>query len=219
MIRAILLDAAGTLIEPAEPVATTYARLLARHGIACESQALARAFGPAFRDAGEPDYLGFPDGETAERTWWRGVVDATLAACGHGPASDDAFTALFDHYADPSAWRVFPEVREFIQRAGSHRLAVVSNFDQRLHLIFQGLDLDRHFEFILTSSAAGARKPSAAIFRQAMEMLGLPAEAVLHTGDSPDADIRGAAAAGIRAYFIHRPATDLLSLLDQLPER
>ena len=211
MPRALFFDAAGTLIRPAESVAATYARLLAAHGHAVVAAELGPAFAKAFAAAGLPDYAAHAEGDAAERAWWRKVVNATLAA----EVDDDAFLALFDHYAQPEAWTVFPETREVLEEAAASgfRLAVVSNFDLRLHPILEGLGLARFFDVIVTSADAKARKPDPAIFHRALESLDLAAGDVLHVGDSPEADLEGAAACGIEAFLLRRPDNDLRDFL------
>ena len=48
MLQALFLDAAGTLIEPAEPVADVYARAAAAFGQPVEAAVVRRWFGVAF---------------------------------------------------------------------------------------------------------------------------------------------------------------------------
>jgi putative hydrolase of the HAD superfamily len=217
VLQALLLDAAGTLIEPAEPVAEVYARTAAAVGQPVEPEVVKRWFGVAFRDTGDPQYGVHPDGDAAEREWWRQVVGTVFEKSLGGASLDGflspCFEALFSHYADPAAWRVFPEVAGVIEeaRAAGLRLAVVSNFDFRLHGILAGHGL--HFDEVITSADARARKPDPAIFRTALERLGLQPHEVLHAGDSPVADIEGAAAVGIEACLIARPAMDLRDFL------
>jgi putative hydrolase of the HAD superfamily len=217
VLHALFLDAAGTLIEPAEPVADVYARTAAAFGQAVEPAVVKRWFGVAFGGIGDPEYDAYPDGDTAEREWWRQVVGTVFEkSLGTSPSDDflsPCFEALFAHYADPAAWRVFPEVPGVLAdaRAAGLRLAVVSNFDLRLHRILAGLGL--HFDEVITSADACARKPNPAIFRTALERLGFQPREVLHAGDSPVADIEGAAAAGIDACLVSRPATDLRAFL------
>ena len=210
VIRALLLDAAGTLIEPAEPVATVYHRILAHHGIATTPEHLSPAFRRAFASLLAPDFTIGPDGHEIERRWWRELVHSTL---GH-PIPDPAFDELFDHYARPSAWRRFPEVPVLLDRARAAglQLAVVSNFDRRLHPILEGLDLTRHFDLVLSSADARARKPDAAIFRQALDALGLEPSEVIHIGDDPRFDVDAARRCGIRAFHVDRPAVTLLDV-------
>ncbi len=203
MIEALLFDAAGTLIAPAEPVGDTYARILASHGLVHHD--LQAGFIRAFATAGEPDFDHHSDGDLAERAWWRRVVELSVGQT----VTDPMFTDLFDHYASGSAWRILPGVEDALDTAGGFRLAVVSNFDQRLHRVLAELGLADRFELILPSSAARARKPSPAIFLHALDRLGLRPDQVLHVGDSEIADGQGPANAGIRGHVLGRDVTDL----------
>jgi putative hydrolase of the HAD superfamily len=81
---------------------------------------------------------------------------------------------------------------------------VVSNFDQRLLPLLEGLGLRRWLEVVVVSSAAGAAKPSPLPFHQALERLGVEARHSWHVGDSRE-DAEGAAAAGLRSIRIARP--------------
>lgn len=210
MIQAISFDAAGTLIEPAEPVAVTYARLLSPHLGPLDHAKLAASFPQAFQDAGQPKYEEYQDGDHAERQWWRIVVETTVAQS----VPDEAFHELFEHYAKPESWRVFPEVPSVLSQVSELglRCVVTSNFDLRLHRILDGHDLT--FEEIITSASARSRKPSCAIFSQALRILEVEAGELLHVGDSKQADLIGAKAAGIDAYLLVRPSTDLWDFMD-----
>lgn len=82
------------------------------------------------------------------------------------------------------------------------RLAVISDAPslqawQRLH----HLSLQHMFEHVITFDDTGERKPAAAPFRRAMELLDLPAESLLMVGDWPERDMRGAQALGIRTVY------------------
>ena len=217
MLRALLLDAAGTLIEPAEPVAEVYARAAEFHGQALDPAAVKQAFRETFSGLADPDWAAHPHGDAAEREWWRQIVGRTLNTAAGTVLPHDfveaCFPTLFAHYADPAAWRVFPEVPEVLAaaRESGFRLAVVSNFDRRLHGILAGHGL--HFDAVVTSADAACRKPAQGIFRHALELLDLsPAEA-FHCGDSHAADFLGAQAAGIPAWHLERPAGDLRAFL------
>ena len=67
-------------------------------------------------------------------------------------------------------------------------------------------DLARWFNVIVVSEEFGVAKPDPAIFLHAANALGSdPADCVM-IGDNPEADIRGAQAAGMRSVWIQRPA-------------
>jgi putative hydrolase of the HAD superfamily len=217
VIRALFLDAAGTLIEPAEPVAGVYARHAAAKGLRLGTSEIKAAFGGLFSGIGDPEWSAHAEGDAAEREWWQQLVSGTLCrAAGtslDGHLVDSCFQDLFAHYADPAAWLVFPEVPQVLAeaRAAGLKLAVVSNFDRRLHGILAGHGL--HFDAAITSADARARKPDPAIFQAALSALDLHPAEVLHVGDSPVADLEGAARAGIDARLVERPTRDLRSAI------
>jgi putative hydrolase of the HAD superfamily len=206
-IEAVTLDAAGTLFTVAEPVGATYARIGARHGIERPVAEVEARFRAAFRAApplacraDDPAEL-----EACERAWWRRVVRETLDA-GDAPGFAACFDELFAYFADPHAWRLYPDVRPAlaIMRAAGIRLAVVSNFDRRLGPIIAGLGLGELFDLIVPSSVAGAAKPAPGIFHHALLGLGVPAARALHAGDELTEDVEGARAAGLRAVLVDR---------------
>ena len=57
------------------------------------------------------------------------------------------------------------------------------------------------FEFILASSDYGLRKPDSRLFQVALEKAALKPEEVWFFGDTYDTDVKGARAAGLKAFF------------------
>lgn len=207
-LRAVTFDAAGTLIDVAEPVGETYARVAARHGIAIAAADVERGFRSAFASAPP---LAFPGASPVrladhERAWWYALVRRAFGAAAASPAFDNCFDALFAHYAGAAAWHVFPEVPEALRglRARGLRLAVVSNFDGRLVPLLGALGVAPLVDRIVHSTRAGAAKPDPRIFAEALAVLAVPAAAALHVGDRVDADVDGARAAGMRAALLDR---------------
>ncbi|HEY8514865.1 MAG TPA: HAD-IA family hydrolase [Candidatus Binatia bacterium] len=229
-LLAVTLDAGGTLIANVESVGETYARLARDAGIEADATKLDDGFRRAF--AAAPP-LAPPPGDAHatlldfEHAWWRrvaleslrlalGVED--LAQVATADACERFFLAAFAHYAQPSAWRVDPDAVAVLRelRARGLRLAVVSNFDARLHGVLAGLGLAELVDVVLPSSEAGAAKPDPAIFRRALALLGgLPAARCLHVGDSLREDVDGATAAGLRAVWLDRRGASARSTTDQ----
>jgi putative hydrolase of the HAD superfamily len=225
VIRAVTLDAAGTLFAPREPVGETYARMAREAGMRIDEADIEPRFRRAL--AAAPP-LAFPHTDAAERArreldWWRVVVRGSLGAGAGHPAFEDCFRALYRHYADGRAWAVFPDVAPALAalRARGLRLAVVSNFDSRLAGLLADLGLSSLLDAVVWSTAAGSAKPAAAIFHQAARALAVPIAATCHVGDDLEADVQGARAAGAEAVFLHRSeemAGGIVTLAD-LPSR
>ena len=209
MLRVVFFDAAGTLFEPTEPIAHSYARIAGRFGVRADANAVASAFRRAFSTA---PALAFGPGRPAselrrlERDWWRRVVARVFEDLGKFHDFDAYFDALFAFFADAANWRVDPEAREVIGRLKDSGVAlgVISNFDYRLYGILDGLGLGAAFDSITISSEAGFAKPSAEVFRAALRKHSARSAESMHVGDSEPLDIRGAAAAGIAAVLLDR---------------
>jgi len=204
----LLLDAMGTLIGLRRSVGSTYAAFAAEHGVNVEAEAINAVFPQLFR-AAPP--LAFPGLEgkallEAEQAWWVALIDGCLKACGHDdPLPEGLGPALFQHYATAEPWQVYGDVAEHLQqwRSAGLKLAVVSNFDQRLHGLLEQLELAPLIDTVVVSSAVGAAKPDPRPFERALELLELPAAAAWHIGDSPE-DEAGARAAGLHCVLIQR---------------
>lgn len=214
-IEAITYDAAGTLIRVAEPVGETYARIAAEFGAHLPPKALDAGFREVF--PGMPA-MAFPNLHgaarvEAERAWWRTLVERVVGHAGGVHDFESYFDALFSHYASANAWRVYPEVHRALQtaRARGLRIAVISNFDSRLATILRALDIEPRVDAVIYSTACGAAKPDARIFRTALDALGVTPETALHVGDSLCADYHGALNAGMAAVYLqrrHQPLAD-----------
>ena len=212
MPRAVLLDAAGTLIDVARPLGETYSALARDFGGDLDPDTLTDGFRVAFADTSPMAFPGRRGAalDRAERDWWRAVVERVTSAAGGVPEFDGYFDRLYAHYAGARAWRVYPEVRNVLTalRECNLALAVVSNFDSRLPPLLDALGLAAFFDAVVCSGETGAAKPDGAIFAHALAALGVEASQTLHVGDSREADHDGARAAGIEALLVVRGSTD-----------
>jgi putative hydrolase of the HAD superfamily len=199
-LEAVTVDAYGTLVELDEPVRRLQ-EALRRRGIEREDETVARAFGAEVAYYKEHKLEGRDSESVAELCARCARVFTDAAACELDFADDFGAALVFVP---------LPGVREALEqlRAAGLRLAVVSNWDVGLGGHLDRLGLGSSFEAVVTSAEVGAEKPDPAIFRLALERLGLPAARVLHVGDD-EADELGARAAGLR--FAPAPLADAVA--------
>jgi putative hydrolase of the HAD superfamily len=92
-----------------------------------------------------------------------------------------------------------------LRRAGL-RLGVVSNSDGRVEEALTAAGLRPYFDVVVDSMLAGVEKPDPAIFRTALDALGVTADEALYVGDLYEVDVLGANAAGMSAVLLVPPA-------------
>ncbi|HEY6886540.1 MAG TPA: HAD-IA family hydrolase [Solirubrobacter sp.] len=194
--RAILLDALGTLLSFEPPAPHLRAALLERTG-ADIGEAGAKA---AIR--AEIAYYRAHLHEGIDLEKLHALRLRCAEAMGLPFALDVAFDALmaslrFHAYADSA-----PVLRALRERG--LRTVVVSNWDWSLHERLQETGLAELVDGAVASAEVGSAKPDGAIFAAALRIAGTRAEETWHVGDTPEADVAGALAAGIRPILIAR---------------
>ncbi len=100
--------------------------------------------------------------------------------------------------------RAYPEVSAVLDDLTREVvIAIVSNVDTALLLeVLQRNEL--FIPYVITSEEEMGYKPAAALYERAIRHLGLPAEHILHVGDSVVDDVRGAAALGMGTAWMRR---------------
>ena len=88
---------------------------------------------------------------------------------------------------------MYADTRPALERlkAVGLRIGIVSNHVWRLPEVVEGLGLGPYVDATFTSARIGYRKPHPAIFRAALEAMGVTAEAALFVGDSVSHDVEG----------------------------
>ncbi len=104
----------------------------------------------------------------------------------------------------------FRGVRPLLDRLTALSIPFVVNSDYPGQRKIEGLGLaDYPWAGVLDATACGALKPRPEVFLAAAAALGVEASRVLHVGDSPELDIEGANAAGLRSVLVGRHKPDL----------
>jgi putative hydrolase of the HAD superfamily len=201
--RAVLLDAMGTLLTFEPPAPLLRAALRERLGVDVGEDAARAAIRAeiAFyrahihlgRDAASLDALRRASAE---------AMRPALAAAAGAPGE-----VLVAALLAALRFRAFPDAAPALRalRAAGLALVVVSNWDASLHERLEETGIAPLVDGAVASAPFGAAKPDPAIFARGLELAGgAPAAAAWHVGDSPDADVAGARAAGLRAVLLDR---------------
>lgn len=124
--------------------------------------------------------------------------------------ADDAFAgelmARYVQQRSEGAYQLYPDAAPALDAlAGRFRLGLITNGpseDQRSRI--GPLGLDRYFESIAVSGELGIRKPDPAIFEHILREMAVGASNTVYVGDSLEADVAGAHAAGVAAVWVNR---------------
>ena len=204
MVRAVLFDLDDTLFDHRLCARTALEQLHSAH----------TAFQKTALDDFERLHAGFLEElhqrvltgeltiEAARRERFRRMFDAAGL-----PVDDETIAAAAATYREAycRVWQPVSGALRLIELVKRHALVgVVSN-----NLVEEQTEKLRHCGFaqhvddLTVSENAGASKPDPAIFRIALQRLGITAEQAVMVGDSWAADVIGARAAGIRAIWFN----------------
>jgi putative hydrolase of the HAD superfamily len=199
----MIFDAVGTLLHPDPPAAEAYAMVGRRFGSRHDVEEIRERFRSAFTREEEADRRNnLRTSEAREVQRWRDIVRTVLDDVSDQEA---CFSALFEHFAQPNAWRCDPEAGIVLAELSRRGLlvGVASNFDQRLRRVVAGFEELRSVaEHLIISSEVGWRKPAPTFFAAICEHFCLPAERLLLIGDDLENDYEGARAAGLQAILL-----------------
>jgi putative hydrolase of the HAD superfamily len=214
-VRAVLLDALGTLVELPAPWPALVEELAARGVTVSEAQARAALVEEmAYYRAHHDEAVG-PRELDDLRDRCAAVLRAALPE--HARGVEDLRGALLGALR----FRAYPEVPGVLAALRDLGVArvVVSNWDVSLRGVLDATGLAPLLDGAAISAEVGAAKPDPAIFERALELAGVAAGEALHVGDTAAADLAGARAAGIRALHLDRSGADpdALRSLAELP--
>lgn len=202
-IRALTLDAMGCLVTMRDPV-PAIARLLDDRGTPRPDDVIAVALRREITFY-KAHHMEAPDPERLRALQVRaaGVLaeGLDLARATVDEAFVDGFLAALEFV--PLAGVL--DALEQLDAAGVP-MVCVSNWDAGLPGHLERLGIGRFLRGVVASGAVGIAKPDPRIFDAAVELLGVPRDAIGHVGDEP-VDRAGALAAGLR--FLPAPVATL----------
>lgn len=200
-VRAVLLDALGTLVQLDPPAPLLRREVERRTGVDVGEHRAAEAMRVEIAYYLEHHMEG-GDAAAVEalRDRCAEEVRRTLALDGlaHAAAREAMLAAI--------RFRAFPDAKPALRelRARGVRLVAVSNWDASLPDALERSGLGHLLDGAVASAAVGAAKPAASAFEAGLAAAGCGPSEAFHVGDSPDADVAGALAAGIRVALLDR---------------
>lgn len=220
-IEVIFFDAGHTLLRPEPAVEERYAQTAARWGAEVEPAEIRARFRQLWRQGRlERQRALYRTDKRGVRRFWRQLVSEVFAPWrGELSNFEDFFEQLYTDFATAEAWHLFEDVEPCLDRlaAAGFRLAVISNWDQRLRSLLEVMEIAGRFEELIISAEVGVEKPAQAIFDHAVGALGVARDRALHVGDSLEDDLIGARDAGLEAALLVRDGAPTIPDDDQLP--
>jgi putative hydrolase of the HAD superfamily len=224
--HAVFFDAGDTILCAHPTFQRRFAEVAAENGVTFEQAAVDAAYAEAVRRS--VWHLDWGDA-VAQEQFWKGFYTGILADLGYGGDLAALADAMFTAFSDPHGYRLFQDtlpVLDELERRGII-IGVVSNFEPWLREILEHQGILHRLAAVAISGELRVAKPDPAIFRHALDEAAVEPAHTIYVGDSPEADVAGARAAGLRPVLIDRfdrhPVADaprittlpeLLSLLD-----
>lgn len=199
--RACVFDAGGTLVHPDWERLAAMAEEHAGRRFGAEE--MRRALGEILRRLGAQE-PGRPPVDQSGRHW---TFRAMYGGLGLDESACESIVGRIDAaHAERHIWcGCDPEAPRVIDELKSRGLivAVISNTeDGRVRDALEAAGLAERFDVIVDSHLVGVSKPDPAIFRHALELLGVEPREAVFVGDSYAHDALAARAAGMRAVLL-----------------
>jgi putative hydrolase of the HAD superfamily len=202
VIRCVLFDALGTLVELEPP----WPLLAAEVGVEVgDAERAMRAEMSYYREHSH-------EGRDAES------LAALRRRCADIVARELEREVTPEQLMAAISFRAFADALPALTELGELGLTLVcvSNWDCSLPSVLDRCGLADSLDGVVVSAVQGARKPDPAIFAAALGVAGCGPDEAIHVGDTVEEDVEGARAAGIRALLIRRDGGGDIESLDAI---
>jgi putative hydrolase of the HAD superfamily len=213
MLKAVLFDVDFTLVKPGPDLGPEGYQLLGRRfGLELDPARYAEA-----RVAAIETLERHPELDHDEEIW---VLFTERIIRGMGGDSDRAYECAVEMtrgWEQAANFELFEDTLPVLTELRAHglKIGLVSNTGRDLvaFVAHHALDVD----VALGSATHGKTKPHPTIFQAALDELGVSAEEAAMVGDSPEDDVEGARALGMRAFLVDRDGR-FPDVEDRLPD-
>jgi HAD superfamily hydrolase (TIGR01662 family) len=199
-VQAVLFDVDFTIAKPGPLLGPEgYRDAGRRFGLELDPERYAEA-----RVAALLDLAHHPELDHDEEVWIRFTEDIVRGMGGEGADCRHVAEAITTGWLHSENFELYEDVLPVLAhlRERGLKIGLVSNTSRDLDAFVRhhALDVDAW----VSSGVHGKVKPSPTIFKAVLEKLGVEPEAAVMVGDSPDDDVAGAEAVGIRAFLLDR---------------
>ena len=191
----LTFDCYGTLIHWEDGILRCVRRILAAHGKDIGDATILQLYGEFEASAEQGEYRRY-------REVLESVVRQFGEQLGFTPTDQEA-NSLAESLKE---WKPWPDTVQALRELQNRfRLAIISNVDDDLFAATRP-QLGVGFSQITTAQQAQAYKPSLKIFNLALSRVGVPAQRVLHVGQSLYHDVVPAKSLGLATVWVNRPS-------------
>ena len=132
------------------------------------------------------------------------LIQTALELLGKNPF--DYLLTLYDVYWNSflENMRPFDGAADFLRDLKNHGVKISTCTDMTAHIQYRKLkrlELDKFFDFMVTSEETGYEKPAPIMFNFALEKMKVRPQEAAYFGDALDRDIQGAANVGITPFW------------------
>jgi 2-haloacid dehalogenase len=191
----LTFDCYGTLINWEEGILRSLHSILAAQGKDIDDGKILELYGDFEASAEQGDYRCY-------REVLESVVRQFGERLGFTPTGQECHSLP----ESLKAWKPWPDtVQALAELQNRFRLAIISNVDDDLFAATRP-QLGAQLSPIITAQQARAYKPSLKIFDLALSRIGVPANRVLHVGQSLYHDVVPAQSLGLATVWVNRPS-------------
>ena len=205
-LKLMTFDITNTIIRIKASPGYWYSLAAKDCGVDVDHRSLNQVYGKVWNTMKQeyPNY-GVQKGLTSKEWWGEFVARVFLTA---GYINDDRVyhqiaTNLHGMFTGGTCWETFPQSHSMLENLKERgiRLAVVSNFDERLNSVLESHGLREYFDFLVTSVTSQVDKPHPKIFHSALSLGQVAPHEVGHVGDDVTNDYFGATNVGMKAFL------------------
>ncbi len=204
MIRGILFDLGGTLIEGRDP-AEVIESFLSEEGIAKTRQEIATAVSHAERSFSEDDFIG--------TGFWKEWNVRVLRSLGVVSERDRLASRIDSEWFKRAQVRPYPEVVDILRQLKEKGLglgAVTNGMVTDIPHLIDEAGLGEFLQVRVSADTAGRRKPNPRIFLHAARAMALHPSSVIFVGDDPDLDYYPSQSVGMTPVLVDRKGRETL---------